>query len=274
MKPELRITFKKTRLTEALLDGRVQSSRISLRFVPVEPISQAFRRAIRDHEFDVSEMALATLAMANDLGLAWKGLPVMLAGGFHHGALRVKFDSPILTPVDLAGCTIGSRAYSQTTGVWFRGILETEYGISPNRMRWVTIEDAHVPNFRDPEFVARAPVGSKLEDMFAAGEVDAVIGDSATKFVETRSVIPDPEAVAVAWAARTGVRPVNHVLALRPGLADELPWLGAELIRMIGLSGVGACDPVSINAGLAFTSSQGLTRRRYSYEDLFPRLAF
>ncbi len=125
--------------------------------MPVEPISRAFRRAIRDDEFDVTEMALVTLAMAYDLGKPWKGLPLVMMRGFHHGALRTHLTSPIQSPKDLPGRKVGVRAYSQTTGVWLRGILSTQYGIQPNQMAWITTEDAHVPGFVDPAFVERAP---------------------------------------------------------------------------------------------------------------------
>jgi 4,5-dihydroxyphthalate decarboxylase len=274
-KPELRITFRRTPLTEALLDGRVESSRIQLRFVPVEPISRAFRRAIRDKEFDVAEMALVTLAMAQDIGQPWKGLPVVLLRGFHHGALRVPPDSPIRGPEDLPGHTTGVRAYSQTTGVWLRGILDTEYGIAPSRMRWITTEDAHVPGFQDPQFVSRAPEGVKLQDLFASREIDAAIGDNSTNFGDTRSVIHDPEAAAASWARRTGIHPVNHVLALRPGLVDEFSGIDGEIRRLFDQARIlGGADAerdtgASVDAGLGFAWSQGLTRRRYTFEDLF-----
>jgi 4,5-dihydroxyphthalate decarboxylase len=268
---ELRIALRRTRFTEPLLAGRVESSLVTLQFIPVEPISRAFRRAIRDREFDVTEMALVTLAIANDAGEAWLGLPVALAAGSPHDALHVKLESPVRGPADLTGRSIGVRAYSQTTGVWFRGILETEYGISPRQMRWITTEDAHVPNFADPEFVTRAPAGVSIEKLFASGEIDAAIGDSATNLGETRSVIAEPEVAAAEWSRRTGIRPVNHVLALRPGLAMEYPWLGRELLRMFGDSGAAVCDAASVEACLGFAKAQGLTRRLHTYTDLFAR---
>jgi 4,5-dihydroxyphthalate decarboxylase len=265
------MALRRTRFTEALFAGNVESPRLGLRFVPVEPISRAFRRAIRDHEFDITEMALVTLAMANDAGKAWEGLPIALAAGSPHGALRVKPESPVRVPADLPGRSIGVRAYSQTTGVWLRGILETEYGISPHQMRWITTEDAHVPNFIDPEFVTRAPLGASIEKLLAAGIVDAAIGDSATNLGETRSVIAGPELAETGWSERTGVRPVNHVLALRPRLAMEHPWVGGDLLRMFRVSGAAVCDAVSVETCLGFARAQGLTQRLYTYTDLFAR---
>ena len=44
--------------------------------------------------------------------------------GLHHGALVCRRDSPLRGPADLVGRRIGVRAWSQTTGVWVRGILQ------------------------------------------------------------------------------------------------------------------------------------------------------
>lgn len=273
----VRITFRKSANTEALASGLVHSKLLELNFIPVDPISRAFRRAIRDEEFDVTEMALVTLAMAHDLGKPWTGLPLVMMRGFHHAALRTKIDSALGSPHDLPGKRIGVRAYSQTTGVWLRGILQSEYGIAPNQMTWLTTEDAHVPNFLDPPFVSRAPESVKLQSLFLAGDVDAVIGDSSSNFGETRSVIPDPETAARQWFEKTGVVPVNHVMAVRSDLADEHPWLPAEIERLFAESARLVKEPQpepegpqrSIELGLTFAFDQGLTKTRHRFGDLF-----
>jgi 4,5-dihydroxyphthalate decarboxylase len=269
-----------------LLDGQVTDERLSLRFIPVEPISRAFRRAIRDQEFDVTEMALVTLAMAVDGGHPWIGLPVVVMRGFHHGALRTPITSRIRSPQDLPGCRVGVRAYSQTTGVWVRGILEQEYGVRAGQMTWLTTEDAHVAGFSDPSNVVRAPSGVTLNDLLSSGAIAAVIGDGASSFSETRSVIADPEKAAVDWRRRTGVYPVNHVIAFRKDLLTQAPWLAGELQRMLELARdrwlANALAPPSddlpygreaheksINLGLEFAFAQGLTSKLFRYEDLF-----
>ena len=40
------------------------------------------------------------------------------------------------------------RSYSQTTGVWLRGILANDYGVDLSPVQWVTFEDGHVAEFR------------------------------------------------------------------------------------------------------------------------------
>ena len=42
------------------------------------------------------------------------------------------------------------RSYSVTTATWVRGILADDYGVDLAKMHWVTFEDPHVAEFRDP----------------------------------------------------------------------------------------------------------------------------
>ena len=114
----------------------------------------------RAMEFDLCEIALTTHAQARAYGKPITALPVVLLSGLHHGALICRRDSPLRGPADLAGKRIGVRAWSQTTGVWVRGILRDEYGVAPDSMTWVTEEDAHVQEFVDPPFVQRIAAGS------------------------------------------------------------------------------------------------------------------
>src|SRR5690242_18966758 len=89
-------------------------------------ISRAFKPMVREQRFDVSEMAIATLLMARAAGSDLVLLPVVMAARFQNAALLRRADDRF-GPGDLAGKRIGVRAYSQTTGLWIRGILQEEY---------------------------------------------------------------------------------------------------------------------------------------------------
>ena len=147
----------------------------SFDFVEVDPVTRAFRRMVRALEFDLCEIALTTHAQARAYGKPITALPVVLLRGLHHGALICRRDSPLRGPADLAGKRIGVRAWSQTTGVWVRGILQDEYGVAPDSMTWVTEEDAHVQEFDDPPFVQRIAAGQDLRTMLLSGEIDAAV---------------------------------------------------------------------------------------------------
>ena len=61
-----------------------------------------------------------------------------------------------------------------------RGILASDYGVDLDSVKWVTFEDPHVAEFRDPPNVERAPAGKDLTAMLLDGELDAaIVGERA-----------------------------------------------------------------------------------------------
>src|ERR1700749_1265766 len=161
----LRTALGKSPLVRALKQGAIASDQVAFDFVEVDPVTRAFRRMTRAMEFDLCEIALTTHAQARAYSKPLTALPVL-----HHAALICRRDSPLRGPADLVGKRIGVRAWSQTTGVWVRGILQDEYGIAPHAMTWVTEEDAHVSEFTDPPFVQRIGTGHQLPAMLLSGE--------------------------------------------------------------------------------------------------------
>ena len=95
--------------------------------------------------------------------------------GFHHAALACPVGSTLAGPEDLRGKRIGVRAWSQTTGVWVRGILLDAYGVDHRDITWITEEDAHVSECQDPPNVHRIAPGQDLGTMLLTGEIDAAI---------------------------------------------------------------------------------------------------
>ncbi len=228
----LRTALGKSPLVRALKEGVVTSDLVRFEFVDVDPITRAFRRMTRAMEFDLCEIALTTHAQARAYGKPITALPVVLLRGFHHGALICRRDSPLRGPIDLVGKRIGVRAWSQTTGVWVRGILQDDHGVAPDAMAWITEEDAHVQEFADPPCVARMAAGQDLRAMLLSGEIDATVALAGIDPAQIRTVIPDADAAAAAWYRRNGAYPVNHVVVVKDALLAEYPWLGAELMRL------------------------------------------
>jgi 4,5-dihydroxyphthalate decarboxylase len=112
--------------TRALKSGAVPIERVEPNFIEVVPIIGAFRRMVRDVEFDVCEMAPTTYMIARALGAPFIAIPVVVMRRFHHGGFVVRPDSGIKVPKDLEGKKVGARAYSVTTGVWTRGLCVNE----------------------------------------------------------------------------------------------------------------------------------------------------
>lgn len=219
--------------TRALKEGGVASGLIRLDFAGFPVISRAFAPMVRELRFDVSEMAIATFLQARAVGRPIVLLPVVLAARFQQSAMLCRADSDIRGPADLAGRRIGVRAYSQTTGMWIRGIVAEEGGPPPSASRWITFEDAHVQGIADPAWAERAAPGQDMMAMLRAGELDAVIvGNDVPDDPGLRTVFPDPAAAAQAFWARHRIVPVNHMLTVKRELAEARPELVAEILRM------------------------------------------
>src|ERR1700722_6671172 len=151
----LRTAFANYPHVGALKDGSLLSERLRFDFEEVPVITRAFRRMVRTLDFDLCEIALTTLAQAHAFGKPLIGLPIVVMRGFHHAALVCPVGSTLTGPSALKGNGIGVRAWSQTTGVWVRGILRDEYGVDHRDITWVTEEDAHVQEYQDPPNVTR-----------------------------------------------------------------------------------------------------------------------
>jgi 4,5-dihydroxyphthalate decarboxylase len=275
----LRAALGKSPLVRALKDGRVTSDRVGFNFVEVDPITRAFRRQTRGMEFDLCEIAMTTHAQARDFGKPITALPVVLLHGLHHGALISRRGSSIRGPQDLPGKRIGVRAWSQTTGVWVRGVLRDEYGIAHDSMTWITEEDAHVQEFTDPPFVQRIQPGQSLPAMLLSGELDAAVALAGVDPERTEMVIRNAGLASAAWRQRTGVIPINHVVVVKDALFAEYPWLADELMRLFRASR-GQADPgavpfaiephrPAIDLLMRYAAEQGLIRRPYAVEELF-----
>ena len=118
------------------------------------------------------------------------------------------------------------RSYSVTTGAWIRGILAEDYGVDLSRIQWVTFEEAHVAEFRDPPNVQRAPAGKDINAMLLAGELDAAILGAIPQDGRLKPVIADPEAAGKKWGEKHGAIQLNHLVGVKntvsKATADEV----------------------------------------------------
>jgi len=267
-----------------LRDGTVTSDRVRFEFEEVDPLPKAFRRMVRSLDFDFCEMALTTHALAYRYEKPITALPIPVWRRLHHSNLVCTTDSPVKGPADLAGRKVGVRAYSQTTGVWIRGILRAEYGVDLDSITWVTMEDAHVAEYQDPPHAVRAEGGKGLRELLMSGELAAIMGERTVDPSGIRPVIPNPDEAAAEWSRRTGVYPVNHVVAVKSELLDKHPWLAAELMGLFeeAKRRSGAREDAlpyglepnrrSMQMLLDFAAEQKLTPRAYRVDELFARV--
>ena len=268
--------------TEALKSGEVASDLFAMAFPEIKPVNRAFAPMARERRFDVSEMAIATVLQAIAYGVEIALLPVVMASRFQESALFVRADSPLKGPGELKGKRMGVRAYSQTTGLWLRGILQESFGVAPEDVAWTTFEGAHVAAYVDPPFVKRAQAGQDLLTMLRAGELDAaIVGADVPDDPTLRLLFPDPGAAGEAFFARHGFVPINHMVVVKTELAQEA-GVGAELVRLFAAAKARApAQPpdrapigrakvaASVRLAAEYAYAQGLTPRLMSDDEIW-----
>lgn len=262
----LSVAVGRTSRTERLFTGAVSSLLCRLELASMPNISRAFAPMVQEGRYDVSEMAIATFLMAKAAGKPLVLLPVVLAARLQEAALLCRADSVIAGPTDLIGRRVGVRSYSQTTGLWLRGRLCEEYGIKPEAVCWVTFEDAHLAEYRDPSWTERAATDTALLTMLRRGELDAAIfGNDVPADPALRTVFRDPAAAGTTFLQAHGFVPVNHIAVARADIAREHPEVVIELLRLFQASGA----EVPGRAGLAAAITLA---NRYAVEQaLLPR---
>jgi 4,5-dihydroxyphthalate decarboxylase len=230
-----------------LLRGDVSVDGYEVTPVEVSPVIGAYRRMIRDLEFDVCELAPTSYLMALQAGVALTAIPVFLNRRFHHADVQCGAGSGVRFPADLKGKRIGVRAYTVTTGVWVRGILRDEYGLDIDTVKWVVDDDDHIEG-RAPANVERVTDGRSLGELLRAGEIDAAFSGNAgtgragapragwSAPTEQPAaddgpypLFPDHEVLATDWYLRTGIYPLHSVIAIRRELVERDPGLPAAL---------------------------------------------
>lgn len=282
----LRVAFDDYPQTRALKEGKVKSDRIALTFSDIKPANKFFKPMVRELRFDVSEMAIGTFLQAKAYGKPLVLLPATIMGRFQHGTMLYNAARGTLRPADLPGKRIGVRAFSQTTGTWVRGILTNDYGVDLGNVRWVTFEDGHVAEFREPANVERAGPGKNLLAMLRAGEIDAAIyGADLPSDPMLKSVIPEPDVAAKKWYAQHNIVPINHMAVVTGALARSNPDAVHQMFRLLVESkraaslprpgtvdtlpfGLAACRP-ALAAMIRYSQQQQLLPRPLEVDELF-----
>ena len=243
-KVRLKIAVAEYPHTAAVRNGSIPIEGVDAEIVTVEPQIAAFRRMVRQVEFDVCELAPTTYIIARAHGAPFVALPIFVLRRFHHAGLLVRPDSGIKTPKDLEGRKVGVRAYSVTTGVWTRAVLIDEYGLDSSQVTWVVDDEEHVTQLQLPSNVIHTPPGRSLADMMADGELaagfhgNAGVGRSGSptggwKIVEAHypDLFPNAEALEADWYQRTGIYPMHGTIVVKDSVLAEHPWVAQSLFK-------------------------------------------
>jgi len=270
----------------ALKEGRIGSDLLEFDFADVRVSNTAFKPLVREARFDLAEVAIVTFLQAKHYGKPYVLIPATVVGRGQLHTIAYNPQRGHLGPGDLNAKTLGVRAYTQTTGVWVRGILAEDYGVDLDTINWVTFEEGHVAEYQDPPNVRRAPEGKELVQMLLDGEIDAAIVGDKLPDRRLKPLVPNPETANHVWAQNHGGVPINHMLVIREQLAQARPDVVREVYRVFRQAketwlaeiGMPELDPFrfgiepnrrSLEIVIDFAVKQELLPRRFTVDELF-----
>ena len=229
--------------TRDLKDGSIQPEGIDLNYIALQP-TETFWRMFRYEEFDASEMSLSSYVLERSRGITrFVAIPVFPSRRFRHAALYVNTDAGINRPEDLAGKRVGVPEYEMTAALWIRGFLQHDYGVTPDKVLWLT-GGLEQPGRKEklglhlPATIRVQPIdpGKTLSAMLASGELDALAASrapscSASEAPPVRRLFPKYREAEIDYFRRTGIFPIMHTVAIREEICRKNPWVALSLYK-------------------------------------------
>lgn len=223
--------------TRAIIDGRVSPKGVDLNYLAIDNPDEIFRRMLHNEEFDASELSLSSYMLARSKGrTSLMAIPVFPSRIFRHGYIFCNSDAGIREPRDLIGKKIGISEWQQTAGVWMRGMLQHEYDIPLNKIRWVRQREERQDFPGISSFtIDQLPKGSDINAMLISGEIDASMGAVIPRAIQERSpklkrLFPDYQRLEVDYYKKTNLFPIMHTVVIRAALLKTNPWIAESLI--------------------------------------------
>jgi 4,5-dihydroxyphthalate decarboxylase len=199
---------------------------------------------LRYGEFDIAEMSMGSYLMARDKGAPRLiAIPVFPSKTFRHSCIYINADSGIKKPADMSGKRVGVPEYQITMATWARGILQHEYGVSPEKMKWYTGGEEHpgrqdkVKHSLPPNIdIQSIPPDKTLSGMLERCEIDAMISaHMPSPFVrrhpKVQRLLPNFREVEQDYFVRTRIFPIMHTVVIRQEVYDQNPWIAQSLFK-------------------------------------------
>ncbi|WP_274631286.1 nitrate ABC transporter substrate-binding protein [Arvimicrobium flavum] len=228
-------------LTPMIL-GDVTSDRIDLQ---VDRVGTLIPDLATSDVYDAAEVSFSryTSAMAEGTE-AVVGMPCFIMRGFRHRCVITTEASPLTRLSDLAGKRIGITGWRDSGNTWTRAALRRE-GVGVEDAYWFAgrLTASHpivdrLDGFGRPGRIEAAPGERPMMELLAEGELDAVF----TPFMPDgyfengsgfRQLLSDFPAAEKAYFDDVGYVPGMHIVAVKAGIAEQHPWLPAELTRLV-----------------------------------------
>ncbi|OGQ82388.1 MAG: 4,5-dihydroxyphthalate decarboxylase [Deltaproteobacteria bacterium RIFCSPLOWO2_12_FULL_57_22] len=229
--------------TRALRDGSVKPEGIEINYLAL-PVEEIFWRMLRYQEFDVAELSMGAFLVAAARGYRpFIAIPVFPSRTFRHRCIFVNTASGVEKPEDLKGKRVGVPEYTMTAAVWLRGLLQHEYGVAPEEIRW--FQGGEEQPGRKDRVDFDLPAGIRLEviqqdrtlnEMIESGEIDVLMSPRMPHCFlrgspRVRRLFPDFKRVEMDYFRRTGIFPIMHGIAIRMELYEKHPWVAQNLFK-------------------------------------------
>ena len=192
---------------------------------------------------EVTEIGLHPymLAYANEGFRDYSLIPVFPLRVFRHKSIFINTASGIQKPADLRGRKVATPGFSSTSLTWLRGIMQHEYGVSPDEIEWVVSakdssadvagkaskQESMIPKGLK---VSKGPAGKDESDLLVDGDVDALFHAAEPRAYtqghpNVSRLFSDYRQTERAYFKKTGIFPIMHAVAIRNTLVEKNPWL-------------------------------------------------
>jgi len=254
--PDLHLSFAMTPYDRVLplITGEVKPAGITLEYEGMPgAVPGVFYDQLKYGRYDVSEMSFSSTLVERAKGWPYRILPVFHNRNFSYTNIVIRKSSGIRVdhPEDLKGKRFAVGDYQQTAALWIRGVLQHEFGVTPQDMDWVQTRGEHYSHTgasgtKPPVRLTYANAAEST--LFLRGEIDAAMswgeagggaGSSALarEGVDIRGnpdftlLFSDPKAEAIRYFEKTHIYPPHHTTAVRESILNEHPWVALSLLN-------------------------------------------
>jgi len=225
------------------MTGRVRPEGIDLNYISI-PVQEIFFRMLKYHEFDASEMSMASYMLSLERPTPEMiAIPVFPMRFFRHASIYVNTNSGIVTPKDLIGKRVGVPEWQLTAGVWIRGILQDHYGVPLTSVTYFSGGEESsgrkekIP-FKPPEglVINQIAPDKTLSAMLDEGEIDALYTPRFPScFVRgsknVRRLFPNFKDEERRYYSETKIFPIMHTIVIRRDIYNSNRWVARSLYK-------------------------------------------
>jgi 4,5-dihydroxyphthalate decarboxylase len=229
--------------THALIDHKVEPENVDLHYVQIEDPDQLFRRMISHKEFDSSEFSLSSYTVSRSAGdESLIAIPVFPSRLFRHSYIFCNSESGIEGPQDIVGKKVGLFEWQQSAATWIKGILQHEYDVPIQKVKWVRFRNERyaIGNPRKFEILSAPDLSAETSVDRAGlalegGEIDALITSRPPRGLyegrKIRRLFRDWQREEKEFYSRTKLFPIMHTVVVKREILDQNSWVGRSLLN-------------------------------------------